>query len=72
MAGITPSPNTLIKKDQDTGYIVAWKKKYAFESGKFADEVMTYGEAKEKAEALNAKHDDQVFWAELLAANPHL
>ncbi|MDH3282596.1 MAG: hypothetical protein OEQ18_15925 [Gammaproteobacteria bacterium] len=72
MAGMIPSPNTLIKKDDDAGYIVGWKKKYAFDAGKFTDEVMTYGEAKKKAAKLNAQHDDKVFWPELLAANPHL
>jgi hypothetical protein len=72
MAGIIPSPNTLTKKDDDTGYIVGWKEKYAFEAGKFTDDVMTYGEAKAKAAELNAQHNDRVFWPELLASNPHL
>ncbi len=72
MAGITPSPNTLTKKDSDDGYIVGWKEKYGFSAGRFTDDVMTYGEAKRKAEALNAEHPDRVFWPELLAANPHL
>lgn len=52
-----------IYKDDDPGYIVAWKYKYEFKTGKF-DEVMTYGEAKRKAEQLQTKHPDQTFWAE--------
>lgn len=71
MAGIVPGPDTLIKSNDDQGYIVAWKKKYDFEAGRFWDAVMTYGEAKRKAEQLNAEHTDKVFWPENLASNPH-
>lgn len=70
MSGTIPGPDTLIKKPDDDGYIVAWKKKYEFEAGKFADEIMTYGEAKRRAEELNGQHDDKVFWAENLRSNP--
>jgi hypothetical protein len=52
------------KHDSDPGYIVAWKYKYKFESGKYADQVMTYGEAKKRAEELSAEHPDMTFWAE--------
>jgi hypothetical protein len=52
------------KHDSDPGYIVGWKYKYKFESGKYADQVMTYGEAKKRAEDLSAEHPDMTFWAE--------
>lgn len=52
------------RKDSDPGYIVAWKYKYKFEAGKYADQVMTHGEAKKRAEELCAQHPDMTFWAE--------
>ncbi len=70
MSGTTPGPDTFIKRPDDPGYIVAWRNKYDFEAGKFSDEVMTYGEAKQRAGELNSKNDDKVFWAENLQANP--
>ena len=53
-----------IRKPDDPGYIVAWKYKYEFEAGKFADEVMTFGEALAKAERLNAEQPEKTFWPE--------
>ena len=48
----------LIKRDEDTGYIIAWKHKYDFETGKF-DEQMTYGEACKKCEELIANDSEK-------------
>ena len=51
------------KKLTDSGYIVAWKFKYQFETGKLPGE-MTYGEAMKKARELEAKNPEKTFWAE--------
>ena len=51
-------------KATEPGYIVAWRSKKQFKAGKYLDEVMTYGEAQNKAEALSAKDDELTFWAE--------
>jgi len=57
------SETTLVVKSSDTGYVVAWKYKYEFKAGKYA-EAMTYGEAKQRAEQLAAEHKEMVFWPE--------
>ncbi len=57
------SDTTFLAKDSDTGYIVAWRYKYEFNAGKY-DEVMTYGEARKRAEKLTAENKDRVFWPE--------
>jgi hypothetical protein len=48
----------------EPGYIVAWRSKKEFRAGKYLDEVMTYGEALEKAEQVAKEHPDMSFWAE--------
>jgi hypothetical protein len=57
-------PDTLMRRKDDPGFIVAWKYKYQHEAGKLLDPVMTFGEAQQKAEELAAKEPDKVFWAE--------
>ena len=59
--------DTFIRKAEDTGYIVAWRDKYAHEAGKYTDVVMTYGEAMAKAETLCEQQPDKTFWAEKLS-----
>ena len=51
-------------KATEPGYIVAWHSKKQFKAGKYLNEVMTYGEAHDKAEALSAKSPELTFWAE--------
>ena len=58
------------RKDNDPDYIVAWKYKYDFKAGKYAEKVMTYGEAKRRAEELCAEHPDKTFWPEPVAEPP--
>ena len=60
----------LVRRDADTGYIIAWKAKYDFETGKIKDETMTYGEAKKKCEDLNSKSDDKTYWPEKVKPAP--
>ena len=60
----------LIKRDEDTGYIIAWKHKYDFETGKFSDEQMTYGEACKRCEQLIAENDEKTFWPEKVKSDP--
>ncbi len=48
----------------EPGYIVAWRSKKKFEAGKFLDEVMTFGEAREKAASLSAGDPEKTYWAE--------
>ncbi len=56
--GIDPHPA------DEPGFIVAWRSKKAFEAGKFLDEEMTFGEARDKAAKLSAEHPDKTYWAE--------
>lgn len=51
------------KNDSDKGYVVGWRYKKKLEAGKL-DGEMTYGEAKKKAEEMNAKEPEKSFWAE--------
>ena len=51
-------------KDDEPGYIIAWRHKKEFKAGKNRDEVMTYGKALKKAEELTSKSKDTVYWAE--------
>lgn len=60
----------LIKRNEDTGYIIAWKYKYEFKTGKFVDEQMTYGEACKKCEELIAQEADKTFWPEKVKPAP--
>lgn len=60
----------LVRRDEDKGYIIAWKYKYDFETGKFTDEVMTYGEARKKCEELNSKDTDKTYWPEKTRTAP--
>ena len=60
----------LVRRDEDPGYIIAWKKKYEFETGKMKDKTMTYGEAKKKCEELNAKEPDKTYWPEKMKDDP--
>lgn len=70
MSGI-PGPDTLIKSDDDASYIIAWKKKYSFETGRL-DDVMSYAEAKTKAAELTAADKEgKTYWAQHAQANPH-
>ena len=59
----------LIKRDDDTGYIIAWKHKYNFETGKL-EETMTYGEACKRCEELIANESDKTFWPEKVKPAP--
>ena len=60
-----PKADPLQRRASDKGYRVAWKLKYGFEKGAF-DEELTYGEAKKKAEELEAKEPGKTFWPELI------
>jgi len=48
----------------EPGYIVAWRSKKAFQAGKYPDQVMSYGEALDKAEEMSANNPELTFWAE--------
>ncbi|HQU15972.1 MAG: hypothetical protein B7Z66_07870 [Chromatiales bacterium 21-64-14] len=52
------------RKNDDPGYIVAWRSKLEHKAGRYLDQVMTYGEAKKRATALAAQSSDKTFWAE--------
>lgn len=66
MAGFyTNRANPMLRRDDDTGYRVAWKLKYGFQKGHL-DGEMTYGEAKKKAAELQAKEPEKVYWAEMI------
>ncbi len=58
------STENLIRRDQDTGYIIAWRYKSDFGTGKFKDKTMTYGEARKKCENLNSENQDKTYWPE--------
>tara|TARA_B110000305_G_scaffold1150_1_gene1142 strand:- start:38 stop:346 length:309 start_codon:yes stop_codon:yes gene_type:complete len=56
--------DTLIKKNDEEGYIVAWKHKQNHnELGKF-DKEMTYGEAYKECEKLIEENQDNTYWPE--------
>ena len=55
----------LVKRIDDTGYIIAWKHKYNFDTGKM-DEEMTYGEDLEKCEHLIYENHDKTFDSNLI------
>ncbi len=65
----TPKSDPLQKASSNPGYRIAWKYKKKFERGHL-DGEMSYGEALVKAEALNAKEPDKVYWPELLYDTP--
>ena len=59
------------KNINDTGYVVGWRSKRAFQRGTLEGE-MTFGEAQKKAAELLAKEPDKTFWAEkVLELNQH-
>lgn len=60
----------LIRRDNDTGYIIAWKEKYSFATGKMKDKTMTYGEAREKCAGLNSDNPGKTYWPEKPKSNP--
>ncbi len=60
----------LIRRDSDEGYIIAWKLKYDFETGKLKDDAMTYGEARKKCEELNEQEPDKTYWPEKVKSGP--
>lgn len=60
----------LVRRDEDTGYIIAWKRKYDFETGKFKDDTMTYGEARKKCQEMNSNDSDKTFWPEKIKPAP--
>lgn len=60
----------LVQRDKDKGYIIAWKHKYEFETGKLKDETMTYGEARDKCEELNSANPDKTYWPEKTRTAP--
>lgn len=66
MAGVyTNRADSLFRRNEDTGFQIAWKLKYGFQKGHL-DGEMTYGEAKKKAAELQAKEPDKVYWAEMI------
>lgn len=58
------------RKNEDPGYIVAWRSKREHKAGRYPDQVMTYGEAKKRAQALASEHPDKTFWAERPSVPP--
>ncbi len=66
------STENLIRRDEDTGYIIAWRHKSDFETGKFRDEIMTYGEARKRCEDLNSENPDKTYWPEKMKQDPEL
>ncbi len=55
---------TLLKKNSDTGYIIAWKHKQNHNDlGKF-DKKMTYGEALKECDKLISENEEKTFWPE--------
>ena len=62
--------DNLIRRDADTGYIIAWRYKYIFKTGKLKKEPMTYGEACKKCEELNSKNSEKTHWPEKTKSDP--
>lgn len=58
------SHDPLSRPDDAPGFIVAWRERYEHKAGRFLDKVMTYGEARKKAEQLQAGDSGKTYWAE--------
>ncbi len=54
--------NTFLRRDDEAGYIIGWRYKYEFKSGKYADKVMTFGEAFKRAKELSAEKPEMTFY----------
>lgn len=54
----------MLRPDDAPGFIVAWRDRYKHEAGRILDKVMTYGEAKKQAAAMQAKDAEKIYWAE--------
>ena len=54
----------MTRPDDAPGFIVAWRDRYEHQAGRLLDQVMTYGEAKKKAEEMQAKDSGKFYWAE--------
>ncbi|MAW48721.1 MAG: hypothetical protein CMQ85_01255 [Gammaproteobacteria bacterium] len=55
---------TLLRKNEDAGYIIAWKHKQNHDDlGKF-DKEMTYGEALKECDKLISENSEKTFWPE--------
>ena len=66
MAGVYINrADPLMRRESDKGYRVGWRLRRGFQKSHF-DEEMTYGEAKKKAEVLQAKEPDKVFFPEMI------
>ena len=55
------SEETLLKPADESGYVIAWRSKYQFETGRL-DGEMTYSEATSKCAELCAKEPEKTFW----------
>ena len=53
--------DSLLYSDDEPGFIIAWRAKYDFETGRL-DGAMTYAEALEKCRQLCAEQPDKTFW----------
>jgi len=62
------STETLLTSADEGGYIIAWKYKYKFETGRL-DGEMTYGEAVKKCAELYAEDPEKTFWPHRLEAD---
>ncbi len=55
------SEETLLKPADESGYVIAWRCKYKFETGQL-DGEMSYGDAAKKCAELCAKEPEKTFW----------
>ena len=51
----------LLYADDEPGFIIAWRMKYQFETGRL-DGEMTYTKALEECERLHQKQPEKTFW----------
>ncbi len=67
MSGVlTAKGDALWRRPNDPGYRVGWRHRVKFEKGHL-DEEMTYGEAKQKAEDLQAVDSEgKIYYPELI------
>ena len=57
----------MIRPADEEGYIIAWKYKYQFETGRM-DGEMSYGEATRKCAELCAREPEKTFWPQRAAS----
>ena len=61
------SEETLLTAADEDGFVIAWRSKREFETGRL-EGLMTYAEAFERCERLRAENPDKTYWPQRAGA----